>query len=665
VKRNLHALLVGIDNYRPPLRPLEGCGNDIRLFQEYLKGRLDPDEFNLQERVLLDDEATYQTVIDVFRSHLGGAGENDIVVFYFSGHGSKEPCPEEFWHIEPDHKNETLVCYDSRPDGCDLADKELAKLIAEIAVNSPHIIIILDCCHSGSGTRDRGVALVRQAPEAERRRLLNEYIVRPDDFRTVPRIRTGFTGRGGWMTAARANHILLAACRDNQYAKEYMTAEGPHGAFSHFLLQSLQSSGGALSYGDLMKSVTALLCGNVTEQTPQLEVVDVREIDRIFLGGAITETRGHFTVSYDGSLEWIVDAGAVHGIPPTTAGPIRFALFPHGTSAEAMRRRSNSIGAADVIEVQPHLSRVRISGAGSGAAALFNASLISLPIAPTEIRLEGDREALRLVRDAIESSDFSGGPSLYIREATEDAKLRLSARNGLYVITHVAETKSLAAPLSGYTAANASLAVRRLDHIARWKAVNDLLNPGTGIPAASIGLRAFSGDEQILGSELRLEYKWKDGKWVPPRLDLCLSNRSGKRLYCALLSLSERFAIETGFFPAGGLWIEPGQEAWSEPMYGRIPDELWKLGINQARDFIKLLISTEEFDPRLLRQGRLDTPVLRQTLKIDSSGSALNCLMNRIITRELTADPGETLADWRASSILVTTVRPLEGERAS
>jgi hypothetical protein len=93
--------------------------------------------------------------------------------------------PKNSGHIEPDHLDETLVCYDSRTDGSwDLADKELAKLIAEVAEKNPHIVVIMDCCHSGSGTRgslDSTVA-VRRAPMDKRQRPLSSFIVAPVNF---------------------------------------------------------------------------------------------------------------------------------------------------------------------------------------------------------------------------------------------------------------------------------------------------------------------------------------------------------------------------------------------------------------------------------------------------------------------------------------------------
>ncbi len=133
MNRNIYALLVGIDEYLS-VPSLQGCVNDITAIKEYLEGRVDTDGYQLHVHTLLNKDATRQAVIDGFRQHLCQAGSEDVAFFYYAGHGSQAEAPEEFWTIEPDRLNETLVCYDSRsPGGWDLADKELGKLIAETA----------------------------------------------------------------------------------------------------------------------------------------------------------------------------------------------------------------------------------------------------------------------------------------------------------------------------------------------------------------------------------------------------------------------------------------------------------------------------------------------------------------------------------------------------
>jgi uncharacterized caspase-like protein len=107
----------------------------------------------LHIRSLQNERATRASIIAGFREHLASAGKDDVALFYYCGHGSQEPAPEEFWHLEPDRMDETLVCYDSRQPGqWDLADKELGKLINDLASRAGRVLVILDCCHSGSGT---------------------------------------------------------------------------------------------------------------------------------------------------------------------------------------------------------------------------------------------------------------------------------------------------------------------------------------------------------------------------------------------------------------------------------------------------------------------------------------------------------------------------------
>ena len=92
-------------------------------------------------------------------SFLGKPKKDDVVWFHFSGHGTEVYCAEEFLKIEPNGKDQSLVCYHkSDEDGQPfLADKELAILIDELSkgdVEPPHIVVSTDCCHSGSITRD-------------------------------------------------------------------------------------------------------------------------------------------------------------------------------------------------------------------------------------------------------------------------------------------------------------------------------------------------------------------------------------------------------------------------------------------------------------------------------------------------------------------------------
>ena len=185
MSRTIYALLIAIDDYPSPIPKLRGCVNDIEAFASYLSERVAKDKgVAIKLKTLKNGEATRQAVVDAFSDHLGKAKKGDVALFYYSGHGSQEQAPEEFWKLEPDHLDETLVLFDSRsPGSWDLADKEIAKLIGDVAAKGPHVAVILDCCHSGSGTREIET-VVRRADGPSS----------PAD-RVVPRFRS--RGRGG------------------------------------------------------------------------------------------------------------------------------------------------------------------------------------------------------------------------------------------------------------------------------------------------------------------------------------------------------------------------------------------------------------------------------------------------------------------------------------
>lgn len=67
--RRIYALLVGINDYAPQssMPPLKGCVSDIKAMQAYLEGRNFQAEYELHLRVLYNDQATRQAIINGFQ----------------------------------------------------------------------------------------------------------------------------------------------------------------------------------------------------------------------------------------------------------------------------------------------------------------------------------------------------------------------------------------------------------------------------------------------------------------------------------------------------------------------------------------------------------------------------------------------------------------------
>jgi Caspase domain len=96
--KTIYAVLIGIDDSRPPVPKLRGRVNDIREMRQYLEVRVDPGgkplEDALKIEALEDSEATQDAVLRAFREHLGQAGPDDVALFCNSDHGLQEPATE-------------------------------------------------------------------------------------------------------------------------------------------------------------------------------------------------------------------------------------------------------------------------------------------------------------------------------------------------------------------------------------------------------------------------------------------------------------------------------------------------------------------------------------------------------------------------------------------
>ncbi|EAZ89782.1 caspase family protein [Crocosphaera chwakensis] len=664
----LYGLLVGIDDYPAPVPKLAGCVNDVDAIENYLRNRLDTEQYELHLQRLTtngqDELPTRKAIIAGFLEHLCQATEEDVVLFYYSGHGSTEAAPPEFWHLEPDRMDETLVCWDSRTSDWDLADKELGYLIAQVAKKNPHTIIILDSCHSGSGTRDVVPPTgVRHTAADRRTRSIEEFIFSLSDLEAIhigAKSQSTTDTFSGW-NLPQGRHILLSACRDLELASEYSGDGQQRGAFSYFLLDTLQKTNGTLTYRELFKRASTLVRSRIKDQSPQLEAIVQDDLELPFLGGeAIAKRDPYFTLSYENN-RWVIDAGAVHGIPQNT----QLALYPQGTPTEQMKQLSMAIGEIQVIEVQPHQSVVELITTPNELTTdtVLNAIITSLPLPPLGVYFEGDETALTLAKEELKTISC-GQPSLYVREVDNitEAQYRLLAQDAQYIITKPTDKRPLVRQLEGYNQINAHKAIENLEHIARWTTALELeSSPGTRIAPNGVKMQFYRPDgTEIIDFPLRLTYQ--DQK--APTFRLKLTNPSEEALFCTILDLTERYSVSAPFFPGNnsGVWIQPGQEIWAfqkKEIPASIPNELWKQGITDYQDVLKLIVSTAEFDASLMCQEGLEQPKVT-TKSVPKRNSTLNRLMQRVITRDIGVAEVEEIDEWSTSQVTVITTRPRE-----
>lgn len=236
------ALLVGINAYAD--QPLQGCVTDVNLQQQLLISRFG---FNPKDILIITDQkATRQGILTAFEEHLiKQAKPGDVVVFHFSGHGSRVKDPDR---DRPDGLNSTFVPVDyaqTTENGRvqDIMGHTLFLLMS--AIQTENLTVVLDSCHSGGGTR--GNLRVRSRTSGEdlqpvlseieyQRQWLSKLNLSPQDF--IEKRRTGI-----------AKGVVIASAQRNQLAADAPFSDFFAGAFTYVMTQYLwqQTKGESLS----------------------------------------------------------------------------------------------------------------------------------------------------------------------------------------------------------------------------------------------------------------------------------------------------------------------------------------------------------------------------------------------------------------------------------
>ncbi len=306
----LHALVVGINVYKSDKLknyPLSGCVNDVARMSHVLR-QMFADE--LQLLTLTEAQATRAAIFESFRSQLiepakiwaqsGHPSPEPAFLFHFSGHGSLN---RDVSQTKPSGFDETIVPYDSRQaDVFDIRDWELGELIDELGQYTACITIVLDCCHSGSGTRSTG--------------RMCEPDLRIPPTRVVPKSSSAqSSGFRSSRETKMADYVLLAACHARQAAQEYHD----------------DSSGQTVVYGAMTYALTETLAGlkshNITcrelyeqtrdkvrawypQQIPQCE----GDRDRLVFSSERPGKDFPFKVTGVDNDIFVIDGGSIHGL---------------------------------------------------------------------------------------------------------------------------------------------------------------------------------------------------------------------------------------------------------------------------------------------------------------------------------------------------------------
>ncbi len=280
------ALLVGINQY-PNDDELAGAVMDTELQRQLLTHRFG---FNPQDIITITDAAaTRQNILTAFEEHLvKQAKPGDVVVFHFSGHGSRvsdaPDCDERALKLSDRCLNSSFVPVDNP---LSLAQRGRGGTVQDIgghtlfllmsALQTENVTVVLDCCHAGGGKRgnvrvrslDGNAELTLSAAELDyRRRWLARLHLTSDEF--VQKRRSGVAK--GVVIASVGRDRLAADCPFDDFAA---------GAFTYVMTQYLwqQTAGEGLSHAiaNIGRSTTQI---SDTGQIPEFEAQANRGLDQ-------------------------------------------------------------------------------------------------------------------------------------------------------------------------------------------------------------------------------------------------------------------------------------------------------------------------------------------------------------------------------------------------
>lgn len=389
VQPRIFALLIGINDYQGTVTKLGGCVNDVNLTANYLRKKFGQDKTEkiikvkesvdttekhgrLHLRILTNAKATYAAIINAFEDHFikGSGTADDTFWFHFSGHGTEQFTAAEFAKpvdangnalpsLEPNGKDQSLVCYNPEgiQNGIFIADKELAAMIDKLYKSVPtkedaipHIVFSLDCCHSGSGTRDfqepagfksrhfdflRGASSPKPAAPKEeasgavRGDGVNSQSVRPLDT-YYNKYYSKQKEENGALHIPQSRHVLLSACSNVEKAGDLPAG----GVFSSSLVNTLTAAAtadevGTLNYADLFKQTRSLARSKRNAQSPQFEPIAGFNPHTAFLEGWSLGNSQEYEVVPNND-KWFIRCGAIHGFPTKT----NIAELPEGSPKE-------------------------------------------------------------------------------------------------------------------------------------------------------------------------------------------------------------------------------------------------------------------------------------------------------------------------------------------
>jgi hypothetical protein len=649
----LYALLIAADCYLPNRLPegyypsLQGSVRDVRHIEDFLRRRLAMSDGQILKLTSTNTGAaeppeppesrpTYENMVAAFKKLTAQAQRGDQVYIHYSGHGGRTPT------LLPDVKgpkglDESLVPIDiGNTSARYLRDIEIAKLLKDMVDKGLLVTMVLDSCHSGGATRGfdaavRGVDFIDSTPRP------TESLVA-----SLADLRAGLGGPAGQATrnlanlAAPVGYVLLAACRPSESAYEYaFEGNERNGALTYWLLDTLQALGPDLIWKTVYDRVLAKVHSQFERQTPLLQ----GDPGRVVFGA--NRVQPEFATL-------VLDADPAAGRVTLEAGQpaglrkgAQFVIYPRGT--KDLSRAETRTALVEIDQLGSDRSGAKVVQTFGGKAVeagdqavLIGAASVKLVRKVRLVRADGSPAteadgALLAVKQAlpgngwVELTEAADPPADFLVASSKDGKT-------YEICDKAGQPISLNPPLRTDDPTAAAALVRRLVHLTKYRAVQELDNNDATSPLkGKLGVELLSLPDDYDPADKPDPQPYPQAGEPPqlrPQQWTCLriSNNGPQVLNVTVLDLQPDWGISQVVPTDQNLDFEPldpKREPLVIPLRADLPG-----GYVRGTDTLKILATVGATSFRTLTLPALDQPLQAKGMR--SIGNPLEQLLSAL-----------------------------------
>ena len=380
--QNKLALIVAVGEYpiESKIKPIASV-NDIKYIKAAL-GRNGFQEKNID--TLINSKATKDAILNSLSGLAEKAKKDDIVVIHFSCHGQqiRDQKTVEEGKDEDDGYDEAFLPYDAfakySPTGYrgekHLRDDDLyPKLLAIRQKLGPagSLLVLLDACHSGTGTRDESFAVTRGEPipfPDPENPLQSEINLSAAEAKL-----SFFDSKED----AASNMVVISASSPHQVNKQVKINGEELGSLSYAFYKALGEMHAGNTYELLFEKIRAVVQGYIPEQIPMIE----GNTQQVIFSGKYTakEDKIYVRVGYPGGQGtedsiFTVDRGMMDNIAKGSKCKIYKAgtdeLITEATIEKVESFRSFGVAAKSLIKTDLYEVKIEEENYGNLQAAL-------------------------------------------------------------------------------------------------------------------------------------------------------------------------------------------------------------------------------------------------------------------------------------------------------